>query len=227
VAWAGGGGGRLELGCGHRLLAMANPTPPHFDLPSLVNNPNFNFINSVLAGEDGDPLPSAGTFSDSPYSHSTFNTYYVDTLSLIDKIQNNPNLSILSLNIQSLPAKFLIFRDLILQLSSSNCSPDVICLQEVWNVMDPSLFPLPGYQNLVTKTRSHGQGGGGGDLCQDRPPFHSLSHLYLSKNFMNPFLSPSHSKQAKKSPLAQFTDPTPNTPHSQPLSNSLNLMTLF
>jgi len=171
VAWAGGGGGRLELGCGHRLLAMANPTPPHFDLPSLVNNPNFNFINSVLAGEDGDPLPSAGTFSDSPYSHSTFNTYYVDTLSLIDKIQNNPNLSILSLNIQSLPAKFLIFRDLILQLSSSNCSPDVICLQEVWNVMDPSLFPLPGYQNLVTKTRSHGQGGGVGIYVKTGLPF--------------------------------------------------------
>jgi len=207
---------------------MVNPTPSHFDLPSLVNNPNFNFINSVLAGDDGDPLPSAGDFSDSPYSHSTFNTYYVDTPSLITQIKNNPNLSIMSLNIQSLPAKFLTFRDLILQLSSSNCPPDIICLQEVWNVMDPSLFPLPGYQSLVTKTRSTGQGGGWGSMSGQA----SLSLLALPnqsslKNYMNHSLSPSHSKPAKKSPLALSTDLTLNTPHSPPLNNSLSLMTLF
>ena len=66
----------------------------------------------------------------------------------------------MSLNIQSLSAKYSVFRDLILELGASSCLPDVICLQEVWTVVDADLFPLPGYQPLIFKTRATGQGGG-------------------------------------------------------------------
>jgi len=87
----------------------------------------------------------------------------------------------MSLNIQSLSAKYSVFRDLILELGASSCLPDVICLQEVWTVVDADLFPLPGYQPLIFKTRATGQGGGGRHLHQDRPSFQNLQgkiHLH-------------------------------------------------
>jgi len=146
---------------------MVDPTSP-FDLHSLVNNPNFNFINSITQTDsDDDNIHLTGDFTDSPYNHSTFSSIYTDTVTLLNKIKGNNKLSILSFNVQSLPAKYNNFRDFILEFGSADCFPDVICLQEIWTVVDAGLFPLPGYQQLTMKTRKNGQGGGG-SLCAVR-----------------------------------------------------------
>ena len=83
------------------------------------------------------------------------------TLPLIanDQLCNLPSdkISVLSLNIQSLPAKFLDFSELVDEFT---VSPDVICLQETWKVIDNTFFPLNNYHTLETNTRSTARGGG-------------------------------------------------------------------
>ena len=66
------------------------------------------------------------------------------------------------INIQSLPAKFNEFTDLISQLSSANCCPDIICLQEIWQLKDPDMFNIAGYTFFSLLRNSNVQGGGVG-----------------------------------------------------------------
>jgi len=68
----------------------------------------------------------------------------------------------MSLNIQSLPAKFVDFKDFISQLAITNSLPDIICLQEIWNIHDVSVFCIPGYFPLECTLRTQSQGGGVG-----------------------------------------------------------------
>jgi endonuclease/exonuclease/phosphatase (EEP) superfamily protein YafD len=75
---------------------------------------------------------------------------------------NDKRVSILSLNIQSLSAKFKEFKELIELLESKNCSPDIILLQEIWQISNDKLFCLPNYHPLIYKCRSNAKGGGVG-----------------------------------------------------------------
>jgi len=131
-----------------------------FDLHSLVNNCDFNFTNTILKNDDIDNSTTSGNISHSPYSDSTFQTSYIDLHSLSNIIKNNNNISILSLSIQSLAAKYSGLKDLISLHSPSNSCPDILCLQEVWSVMDADQFPLPGYQPLSFTTCNNSQGRG-------------------------------------------------------------------
>jgi hypothetical protein len=45
-------------------------------------------------------------------------------------------------------------------MSNSKCNPDIICVQETWNIADPDLFCLPGYHRPLFKLRDQKQGGG-------------------------------------------------------------------
>jgi exonuclease III len=68
----------------------------------------------------------------------------------------------LSLNIQSIAAKFNELNELINLFESKNCLPDIILLQETWKIVDASLFNLNNYHPLIFKCRSSAQGGGVG-----------------------------------------------------------------
>jgi hypothetical protein len=135
-----------------------------FDLDSLVMDPNFDFLH--LFATNSDDTDSTPFFNDpgnhdSPYLASKFSTQFMDTPSFISKFSDSPDISFLTLNIQSLPAKYNELCDLINLLSSKNCSPIAICLQEIWNVTDSNQFPIPGYQPFIFTARPSGQGGGG------------------------------------------------------------------
>ena len=65
----------------------------------------------------------------------------------------------LSLNIQSISAKFNEFQEFTNSLA--NFKFDVICLQELWRMQDPSLFSLDGYHNMFYKSRINNVQGGG------------------------------------------------------------------
>ena len=108
----------------------------------------------------------------SPYSTINLNCSYLD-INSISEI-SNANLSILSLNIQSLPAKYNEFTDLISNLSALNFSPDFLCLQEIWQLPDPSLFPLTNYQNIVINSRNTARGGGVGIYVKNDIVFANL-----------------------------------------------------
>ena len=137
---------------------MANSTS--FNLSGLVNNPNFDFLHTLASSDDD----SFSNYTESPYTQSIFSSTYVDIPTLTSKLTNHPSLSLMSLNIQSLSSKYSDLRDLIIELSTHNCCPDFICLQETWFIADPSLYPLPGFQPLLFTSRSTGRGGGGWHL---------------------------------------------------------------
>jgi hypothetical protein len=69
--------------------------------------------------------------------------------------------SVLSVNIQSLPAKFNKFAELIKAMQNDNTHPNVICLQELWKLANPDMYVLDGYHPLVFKSRANNVQGGG------------------------------------------------------------------
>jgi hypothetical protein len=145
------GAGR-RISSGRRSMAGTNP----FSMGNLMSNPKFNFIDNLAEQYDDDIYNNHLSFLDnedveSPYNSNTFSCSYVDTNQLCNQICSNNNLNIMSFNIQSLSAKFHEFCELLDECSSKNASPDIILLQELWQIVDPCIFAIKGYQPLIFK----------------------------------------------------------------------------
>ncbi len=147
----------------------------NFSLNSLSANPNFNFLNTILDQDDND---CDFEFNDSPYQTTDILCEYIDPVSYASTFKNLSDVSILSLNVQSLSAKFPELKELISSLLTFNCAPDVICLQEIWQITVHADFSLPGYSTLEYKTRSNiVQGGGVGIYVRCNIPY-SVAPMY-------------------------------------------------
>ena len=123
-------------------------------LDDILQNPNMDFVKYMTSDNDDE------TSDFFPYVDLESQCNYYDELSFVDKFRNNPNQLFMSINIQSLPAKFGDLSELSSLLNSNKCGPDVICLQETWRVTDPALYNLDNY-NLELKSRSKNVQGGG------------------------------------------------------------------
>ena len=96
------------------------------------------------------------------YIHNNiFNSKYLDEQEFIKNYGSNPSLSLLTLNIQSINAKFNEFSELLKSLQNGKCTPDIICLQELWKVCNSEVLNIDGYSLLVFKSRSNNVQGGG------------------------------------------------------------------
>ena len=95
-----------------------------------------------------------------------------------------------SLNIQSLPAKFNEFSDFISNLLYNNAAPEIICLQELWQIADPNLLSLPSYHPLLFKLRHNIKGGGVGIYIKDSLRFNLLVDLsvFIDRIFESIFI---------------------------------------
>ncbi len=124
-------------------------------LHEITSNPNLNFLN--IMHKDDDDL-----FSDSPYDTSTFSTSYVDPLEYIRSPSINNTISFMSFNIQSISSKLNDFQELITFFDDNNFSPNIICLQELWQFSPHLNTTLGGYHPLLFKLRNNTQGGGVG-----------------------------------------------------------------
>jgi exonuclease III len=107
-------------------------------------------------------IPIFFYFTDSPYVENIFNCSYTDEYDYHATYNNCKNLSLMSINIQSLNAKFSDLCLMISLMNQSNCSPDIICIQELWLIPDNVNYILPGYHPLVCTLRNSAQGGGVG-----------------------------------------------------------------
>jgi len=140
-------------------LIMAN-TPLNLD--SLTSDPSYDFIKMLQSDNDYNPDFDIGT----PYEMNSFDCHYSDLVSYNNSTRNNSSFTIMSLNIQSISAKYNEFKELIITMSKCGTSPDVICLQELWSFPAQANFSLPGYNKLIFKLRANDiQGGGGRLLC--------------------------------------------------------------
>ena len=86
----------------------------------------------------------------------------------------------LSLNIQSLPTKFSECSEFIYDLAAVGNKPDVICLQEIWQVPDPTIFNLNDYNTLELNARNSAKGGGVGIYVRNGLSFNILKPFTLS-----------------------------------------------
>ena len=141
-----GGGGSRGGTCGLTfLLFLIMADGLTFSLDRLINNPQFDFL---MQFHQGNPMNEDVFFNfvdvnDSPYDSLNMSSSYLDETELILSKKNSSDLSFYSLNIQSLPAKFNEFCEHLCILSDNNCSPDIICLQETWRIVDPAIFSIP------------------------------------------------------------------------------------
>ena len=131
----------------------------NFSLDNLTHDPSFDFMQKVLNQPDDNDF----VCNDSPYSSADFSCVYLSENQLSETISNHCNPSVMSINIQSLSAKFNDLKSLVSSLLISNCAPDVICLQEIWRIPGSEFFNLDGYHSLEFSIRqSNAQGGGVG-----------------------------------------------------------------
>ena len=126
---------------------MANNT---FDLDNLTSDPTFNFLEKITHDD-----------TESPYFINNFSCEYMSLNDFNNLYRGNPNITIMSINIQSLPSKFADLYDFIMLMLNNNSNPDIICIQETWQIPCPAAFSLPGYSNIAFKTRSNNVQGGG------------------------------------------------------------------
>jgi hypothetical protein len=61
--------------------------------------------------------------------------------------QSDKKFSFLSLNIQSIHAKFSAFEDMINLMQASNCAPNIILLQETWQIQNADALMLNNYND--------------------------------------------------------------------------------
>ena len=126
------------------------------DINCFVDNAHLNSseltltLNVKVSSEEfcynlqSDDIEELNVIRHSPYIS-------VDEL-LLSRINKQSGLSILSLNCQSLHAKFDYIKILIEKFQHNNCSLQVICLQESWfsNDTDLSLYMIPAYHLIST-----------------------------------------------------------------------------
>ena len=111
---------------------------------TFINNQDFAAANNLpdLLGND-DEAEGMTNITLSPY---------IDMHTLSDKLyESKSNFSIISLNVQSINAKFDEFQIVINEINNKH-EVSIICIQESWlsSDCDTSLFDIPNYQ-LVAK----------------------------------------------------------------------------
>ena len=118
-----------------------------------MDNMRLNTLNSLthlLNSSDTDEL---NIIQHSPYMS--------DEELIQSRIRVMNGLNILSLNCQSLHAKFDYIKLLTEKFMSKNCPLQVICLQETWftSNTDLSLYEMPGYHMINTGRCASNHGG--------------------------------------------------------------------
>ena len=148
-------------------------------LDSVCNDAKYDFLHKMLSEKD-DTHSLTNNFSedvDSPYNDCSFICNFMDETEYCTKYSNSKNLSCCSFNVQSLPAKFNELSDFISLMLSNSAAPDILCIQELWQIPDPIALSLPSYHNLVFKLRHNTQGGGVGIYIRDHIKFNILNGL--------------------------------------------------
>lgn len=111
--------------------------------------------NNISGFDKHDPLHSRS--EPKLFSPST----YVDTNGLITQTSSKSSLNVISLNCQSLNAKFDQLQILLYILISASCDLHVLCLQESWlnSDSDTSLLQIDGYEMLHKPQKISKHGG--------------------------------------------------------------------
>jgi hypothetical protein len=83
----------------------------------------------------------------------------------------------LSINIQSLNSKHSELCNQILELTNKKLQIDVVAIQKTWDICQPDLLAVPGYQTLVYKNRVNMRRGGVGFYIRNGINFKIIDNL--------------------------------------------------
>ncbi|MBM3937968.1 MAG: hypothetical protein FJ333_04840 [Sphingomonadales bacterium] len=137
------------------------------NLDTIDNNPDFNFLTK-LQNDDNVYAFDRDDVHESPYTGLELSCRYYDEGGFLEKFGTNQNFSVMSLNIQSLSAKFAHLTELINNFQINKFKPTVICLQEIWKLPNDTIFNLLGYHEPIFKNRDANTQGGGIALYIDQ-----------------------------------------------------------
>lgn len=113
----------------------------------------------------------------------TSNCQYFNENTLYNTLSNT-NVTVMSSNIQSLPAKFESLKTFLQVSQVNNRMFDFVALQKIWRLTDPSLFNPSNY-NMIISERKKGQGGGVAWYVNKKFPFKILdNYQFLKKTFL-------------------------------------------
>lgn len=174
-----------------------------FDLP-IPKNSLLNVVTPVVASTESvnDPLSTC----DEPDIFKT--SPYISKTQLVEMLKSKINsFSIISLNCQSLRAKFEDIVLLIDELNDKGCRPSTICLQETWlnNEVDISAFNIDGY-NIINQPSAISSHGGLLIYLRDDFEFCKLPNIE-SQVFESQFISVKYGSSSKDLYLGNFYRP--------------------
>lgn len=135
----------------------------------------------------------------------------------------------MTLNVQSLNSKYDDLVELIALLNVRNSSPDILCLQELWQFPDDADFNIPGYSNLVYKLRRNNvQGGGVGIFVKSDLHFSVdvASSIFVDRIFESILLEVTVNRN-KKILVASLYRPATNHPTLSNNDQFIEFMDLF
>ncbi len=158
----------------------------------------------------------------SQFFQTQINSIYSDADIFIDTFRNTSEPLIISLNVQSLSSKYNQLKIFINRLLDANLPIDMIVLQETWGLKYPLQLNLPGFQNIVFRTRDGMRGGGVGIYVRNGLNYKERKDLddYKQKTFENIVLEVQYpSKSILISNIYRSPTPPPNTSPSDHLEN--------
>lgn len=135
----------------------------------LKSNPNFTFS----------PLNETSDDEIQPYLGVNINCDYFSEEDFLNKFSPCKNASIMSLNIDGLANKHSQLADYLNFFLCKNFFFDIICLQEVNDIADPSLISLPNYSQLIFKKRTSRRKGGVGCFISSHLNFKICEELSI------------------------------------------------
>jgi exonuclease III len=123
----------------------------------------------------------------SQFFQTHISSSYFDTDSFIAKFKNTSDPVMISINIQSINSKYESLKSFVRTVQDSDIPLDLIILQETWEIKFPSQLTIPGFQNIVSRTRDRGRGGGVGIYVRDGLNFNERPDLenYKLNTFEN------------------------------------------
>jgi hypothetical protein len=130
-------------------------------------------------------LPTTDLETDPIINSNVISSLY-DMHTFCDKFSNSKQPIILSLNIQSLNAKYNNLCDLINHLSVKNVTVDIIALQETWQIKYCNLVCI---NNFVLKTEGPAEEGGSVFMFVMDLVIKYLTRLLIvsQTDYLNPF----------------------------------------
>ena len=161
-------------------------------------------------------------FTDTDFEIDTFSeSPYIDIDSLSEQlIPHTKKFSVLSVNIQSINAKFDKLLALITYLNDNNFMFSAICIQESWlkQGQDISLFQIPGY-NLINQPKVCSEHGGL-IIYLKREYTHNVRDLYKSSDIWEGlFIDVFHENTNKKITIGNIYRPPKNNNSNPTIEN--------